>query len=220
MYKYILFDLDGTITDPKMGITKAAQYALKQFNIFEEDLNELEKFIGPPLLDSFQTYYGMSESETLLAIDEFRVYFKAQGIFENIPYKGIEKLLQSLQEEYTLAIATSKPTVFAKQILDHFNLSQYFETIIGSHLDNTRTDKKEVIEAVLETLKIKSIEECIMIGDRKHDLIGAKKLSMDCIGVTYGYGSLEELENEKPVFLADTLEDLQSFFSHEADISG
>lgn len=212
MYKYILFDLDGTITDPKMGITKAAQYALQQFNIFEEDLNELEKFIGPPLLESFQTYYGMSEADTYKAIDEFRVYFKAQGIFENIPYYGIEKLLEALQKDYTLAIATSKPTVFAKQILDHFNLSQYFETIIGSHLDNTRTDKKEIIEAVLETLEIKSVKECIMIGDRKHDLIGAKKLSMECIGVTYGYGSVEELQNENPVFLADTLEDLQKFF--------
>ncbi len=205
-YNYILFDLDGTITDPKVGITKSAQYALKKRNILVDDLNTLEKFIGPPLKDSFMEFYDFSEEESINAIDDFREYFKDKGIFENIPYEGIKEMLENLKSnKKILAISTSKPTFFAKKILDHFKLSDYFDVIVGSNLDNTRTDKSEVIEETLRQLGITNNESILMIGDRKHDLIGARKQGVESIGVSYGYGSVEELKNESPIYIAKSV---------------
>lgn len=209
-YKYVLFDLDGTLTDPKIGITKAAQYALKKFDIHIDNLDDLEKVIGPPLKESFSNFYGLSEMDSNKAIDYFRDYFKSKGIYENIPYSNIEELLTSLKDnDMHLAVATSKPTVFAKQILEHFKLIDFFEVVVGSNLDNTRTDKAEIIEEVLNQLSVIDLSEVIMIGDRKHDLIGARKRSVDSIGVTYGYGSLEELKEENPKFIVNNVSDIK-----------
>jgi len=205
-YKVILFDLDGTLSDPKDGITKSVQYALDKMGIAEPDLDKLECFIGPPLQVSFAEYYHFNEEETQKAIQFYRERFKEKGMYENMLYPDTRGLLQSLQGQgFILAVATSKPTVFAEQILEYFQISKYFETIIGSNLDGTRSAKAEIIQYLIDNYTEYALEEFIMIGDRKHDLIGANKTGIDSIGVTYGYGSLEELNDEKPTFIADSL---------------
>jgi phosphoglycolate phosphatase len=214
MYKTILFDLDGTLTDPKMGITKSVQYALKKHNIEIENLDQLEKFIGPPLVNSFMDFYGFTETQSIEAVLYYREYFTNGGIFENEIYAGIPELLSSLRSEnYNLAVATSKPTVYAKQIADYFHLTQYFDCIVGSHLDNTRTNKNEVIEHVISELNC-DYKNTIMIGDRKHDIIGARQNDIDSIGVLYGYGSYEEIRRENPEFIAENVADLSKILLH------
>lgn len=192
--KYILFDLDGTITDPFLGITKSVAYSLNSFGIEVKSLDELKKFIGPPLVDSFQEYYNMTKQQSLQAVEKYREYFSVTGLYENKVYTGIEDMLQALiNEGKILYICTSKPHVFAKQILKHFQLEQYFQGIYGSELDGVRNAKKDVIAYCLKQEGLKS-QDCIMVGDRKHDVIGAYENNIKCIGVLYGYGSLEELK--------------------------
>lgn len=201
-YKYILFDLDGTLTDPKEGITKSVQYALKKYDILIEDLDLLEKFIGPPLKDSFIEYYNFSEKQSLEAIEYYREYFKEKGMYKNKVYEHMEDLLSRLKElGLKLMVATSKPTVFSEQILRHFNLDIYFDAIIGSNLDGTRSKKGEIIKHIIDAYNINNFEEIVMIGDRKHDIIGAQENNVDSIGVTYGYGSEEELRSAKATYI-------------------
>jgi phosphoglycolate phosphatase len=212
-YKYILFDLDGTLTDPKVGITKAVQYALEKNNIKEDSLSTLEKFIGPPLKDSFMEFYSFDEKKSLDSIQYFREYFKEKGIFENEIYLGIEDLLKKLkQNDYKIIVATSKPLVFAKTILKHFKIIEYFDLIVGSNLDGTLVDKGEIISYIIDYLKIKNLKEVIMIGDRKYDVIGAKKNNIDSIGVLYGYGSMEELKIANPNYMINSIDQLYEFF--------
>lgn len=212
-YKYILFDLDGTLTDPKVGITKAVQYALEKNNIKEDSLSTLEKFIGPPLKDSFMEFYSFDEKKSLDSIQYFREYLKKKGIFENQIYLGIEDLLKKLkQNDYKIIVATSKPLVFAKTILKHFKMIEYFDLIVGSNLDGTLVDKGEIISYVIDYLKIKNLKEVIMIGDRKYDIIGAKKNNIDSIGVLYGYGSMEELKIANPNYMINSIDQLYEFF--------
>lgn len=193
--KYILFDLDGTVTDPFLGITNSVAYSLNSFGIEVESLDELKKFIGPPLVDSFQEYYGMTYQQSVLAVEKYREYFSVTGLYENKVYIGLEKMLQRLLDEgKILYICTSKPQVFAKQILKHFQLEKYFQGVYGSELDGTRNAKKDVISYCLEQENLDS-HDCIMVGDRKHDVIGAHENNMPCIGVLYGYGDLEELND-------------------------
>ena len=145
--QYILFDLDGTLTDPAEGITKSVQYALKHFGIEEDDLEKLQPFIGPPLMESFMDFYGFSEEQAREAVTYYREYFRPQGIFENEVYKGIPELLEKLTDAgKTLILATSKPVVFAEQILEHFDLRQYFEFIGGSDIEQTRAKKTEILQ--------------------------------------------------------------------------
>ncbi len=211
MYNTILFDLDGTLTDPKVGITKSVQYALKKLGIYEEDLESLSKFIGPPLRNSFREYYLMDETRVQKAIEYYREYYSPYGIFENEIYPEIPILLQDLKTAgKILIVATSKPTVFAEKILHHFDIHQYFDSVIGSNLDETRTTKEEVIEYALTTIGDADKKKIVMIGDRKHDIIGAKINHIDSIGVTYGYGSLEELQIEKPTHLVNDVEGLRN----------
>lgn len=212
-YKYILFDLDGTLTDPKVGITKSVQYALQKKEIFESSLKELEKFIGPPLKESFMEYYSFEEKEAVQAIEDYREYFKDKGIFENEVYKGIPDMLEKLKSKgAVIAVATSKPTVFAQRIIEHFNILKYFDIIVGSNLDGTRTDKEEVIKHVLKVLEIEELDKVIMIGDRKHDVIGAKKNEIDSIGVLYGYGSMKELGEVQSTYLVNSVSELDNLF--------
>ena len=216
-YTYILFDLDGTLTDPKEGITKSIQYALNKMGIIENDLDKLTSFIGPPLLQSFVEFYSFSEDEASQALQFYRERFAVTGLFENEVYEGMEKLLKNLNNlNYRLAVATSKPTVYAKQILDFFNLSKYFEVIIGSELDGTRSAKGEVIAEVLTQMKKKKKYQCVMIGDRKHDLIGASENGIDSIGVTYGYGSQQELEDANATYIVHSVDSLSIIFGKEA----
>ncbi len=209
MFSTILFDLDGTLTDPKVGITKSIQYALKKLGIHEENLDSLAKFIGPPLLDSFQEYYSLDEAGAKNAIEYYREYYSPYGIYENEIYPNIPLLLERLNAAGKIVIlATSKPTVFAEKILKHFNIFQYFDSVVGSNLNGTRTSKGEVIEYVLANIDESKKKQVVMVGDRKHDIIGAKMNHIDSIGVTYGYGSLEELQKEKPTHIIYDIEGL------------
>ena len=208
-YKYILFDLDGTLTDPKEGITKSVQYALKKYDILIENLDLLENFIGPPLKDSFMEYYNFSEEQAFQAIEYYREYFKEKGMFQNKVYAHMEELLSNLKKlGLTLIVATSKPTVFAEEILRHFNLDIYFDQVIGSNLDGTRTKKGEVISFILDKYKVINFEEVLMIGDRKHDIIGANENNIDSIGVIYGYGSEEEFKKAKATYILENVTDI------------
>lgn len=207
-YKNILFDLDGTLTDPKVGITKSVQYALKRFDIVVKDLNQLDPFIGPPLANSFIDIYNFTESDAKMAVDYYREYFKEQGIFENVIYPGIVQLLEKLEAEgRTLMIATSKPTVFAERILDYFDISRFFSFVCGSNLDGSRSDKTEIIGYIFAEKHI-SKEGTVMIGDRKHDIIGARNNKIESIAVGYGYGSEEELRGSKPTKYIKKVEEL------------
>lgn len=206
----LLFDLDGTLTDPMEGITKSVQFALKKQGIIEEDLWNLTKFIGPPLMDSFQKYYGFSEEEAKQAVIDYREYFAPTGKFENKVYEGIPEMLAALKEkEFTLALATSKPEVFALDILEHFGLKQYFD-FVGGALLTGRTDKAEVISYVLQSIGADK-EETVMIGDREHDLIGAAKNDLFSVGVLYGYGDREEHEKAGAGQIVETVEELGDY---------
>lgn len=194
MYNYILFDLDGTLTDPGTGITNSVTYALKKFGITVESRAELYKFIGPPLCDSFQKFYGFSEEQAWQAVSYYREYFQDKGIFENIVYDGIREVLEILKNRNkVLVLATSKPREFAVRILEHFDLLSYFDFISGATMDGSRSDKTDIIRYALEKNSIITLEQVIMVGDRKHDVIGAKKNHIASVGVLYGYGSREEL---------------------------
>lgn len=206
----LLFDLDGTLTDPMEGITKSVQFALKKQGIIEEDLWNLTKFIGPPLMDSFQKYYDFSEEEAKQAVIDYREYFAPTGKFENKVYEGIPEMLAALKEKgFTLALATSKPEVFALDILEHFGLKQYFD-FVGGALLTGRTDKAEVISYVLQSIGADK-EETVMIGDREHDLIGAAKNDLFSVGVLYGYGDREEHEKAGVGQIVETVEELRNY---------
>lgn len=191
--KYILFDLDGTLTDPEEGITKSLQHALSYIDIKVEDRSILRRHIGPPLADGLREFFGLDDSQIEEVIGYFREYFVDKGIFMNYKYEGVEEVLDSLVKAgKTLIVATSKPEVLAERILKHFNLDQYFTDICGSNLDETRSKKGEVIAYALEENGIKEKEQVVMIGDRLHDILGAKENGIASIGVLYGFGSREE----------------------------
>lgn len=209
-YEYILFDLDGTLTDSAIGITNSVIYALKKYDIKVDNRNELNKFVGPPLSDSFESYYGFSQEEAKTAVEYYREYYREKGMFENSVYDGIENLLKTLKyNNKTLAVATSKPQVFAQQILEKFDIAKYFTYIAGSNLDGTRVKKDEVIQYALESCNITNLPKVIMIGDREHDINGAKKVGIDSIGVLYGYGDRDELEKAGADFIVNTVLDIK-----------
>ncbi|WLR57752.1 HAD family hydrolase [Mesobacillus subterraneus] len=212
-YKVILLDLDGTITDPKIGITKSVQYALRKMDIASPDVDQLEGFIGTPLQVSFVEYFDFDEHQTEKAIDFYRERFKVKGIVENELYPNILGLLTFLREQsFSLIVATSKPTIFAEQILQHFKIDHYFDLVVGSNLNGTRTSKTEIIQYVLDEYKQYKPEDFLMIGDRKHDIVGANHNGIDSIGVLYGYGSLEELKNSEPTYLVESVEQVKAVF--------
>ncbi len=209
-YQYILFDLDGTLTDPFEGITNSVRYALSKVGI-EAQNSDLACFIGPPLKESFMKYYGFSDCDAEKMIETYREYFSVDGLFENRVYDGIEALLSRLYKSgKTLIVATSKPEVFSKRILDHFGLSKYFKLIAGSNLDGTRVKKGEVIRYALQTAGITQKDAVIMVGDRHHDIDGANENGVDSVGVLYGYGNREELENAGATLVAATVEELDN----------
>lgn len=203
MFKYLLFDLDGTLTDPGLGITNSIMYALQKFGIKVEDRTSLYKFIGPPLRDSFEAFYGFSREDSELAVQYYRENYKEKGLYENEVYDGIEELLIQLKErDKSLLVATSKPEPFAIRILQHFNLYNYFDFVAGATMDEARNKKADVIQYAMESFNIEK-SSAIMIGDREHDIIGAKENNLDSIGVLYGYGSHDELKNAGAMFLVE-----------------
>lgn len=209
-YQYILFDLDGTLTNSQLGITTCVAYALEDFGIHTENLEELRKFIGPPLKESFVKYYDMTDEEGDRAVEKYRERFATVGLYENEVYEGIPALLGKLREQgKTLIVATSKPTVYSEKILEHFGLKEYFAFVAGSELDGRRVNKAEVIQYALEQNGITDLEKVIMIGDKEHDIIGAKTCGVESIGVLYGFGEREELESHGATYIADTVGDLE-----------
>lgn len=209
-YDVILFDLDGTLTDPGLGIINSVQYALKHFGIIEKDRESLKKFIGPPLRESFMVYYAFDDDQAVRAVEKYREYFRVKGIYENVVYPLIPMLLEELYDSgKKLILATSKPTEFAVQILDHFSLAKYLHYTAGSNMDGSRTRKGEVIAFALNQCQLEISPNIVMVGDRKHDMIGAKENGIDAIGVLYGYGSRDELENEQPANLARSVDELR-----------
>ncbi len=215
MKKYLLFDLDGTLTDPKEGICTCVQYALASFGIQEPDLDKLEPFIGPPLKESFMHFYDMNEEQAQTAVEKYRERFRDTGIFENRLYDGIPQMLRTLNSKgMFLAVASSKPTVFVERILEHFGIRSYFKVVVGSELDGTRTEKNEVVEEALRQLFGDAPVEknkVYMIGDRRFDIEGAKAQGVDSVGVTYGYGGMEELREARADYIVRSVEELQRF---------
>lgn len=211
MINCILIDLDGTICDSEEGITKSVQYALKFFNIEVKDLSTLRKHIGPPLKEGFREFWNMSEEDALYAIGKYRERYSVTGVLENKLYVGIKELLQQLESSgKQVILATSKPEFYAKQIIEHFDLTKYFADICGSGMDGSRSTKGEVIDYALKKNKLNNLNEMIMVGDRLHDIEGAKENGLPSIGVLYGFGTREELETVGADYIAETVEELGS----------
>ncbi len=211
MKKIFLFDLDGTITEPKEGITKCVQYSLRFFNIYEEDLDKLECFIGPPLHESYRKYYGLSNEEAFVAVEKYRERYSDIGIFECNLYPGIRQVFETIKSNGgIIGLATSKPEEYAIQLLEHYNIKQYFDCITGAMMNGDRTDKTEVLKTAFERMNItkENKSQAIMIGDRLHDIVGANNMQIDSIGVRYGYSVAEELENAKATYIAENMEEL------------
>lgn len=208
----ILFDLDGTLTDPGLGITNSVMYALRKYGMEVPPRQELYSFIGPPLKQSFMRWCGFDEAEGEQAVKYYREYYRDKGLLENEVYDGIEDMLKALREKgKRLAVATSKPEEFAIRILEHFGLAQYFEVITGDTLDFKRNTKADVIASALERLGVTDRSGVIMVGDREHDVIGAKAQDLPCIGVLFGYGSQEELEAAGAKHIAQTPADVLKY---------
>lgn len=209
MYSTVLLDLDGTLTDPGLGITNSVAYALDKFSIKVADRRELYRFIGPPLYDSFRGFYGFSHDDALAAVRYYREYFTDRGIFENKVYDGTVKMLSALKAAgKRILLATSKPEVYAKHILEHFELDGYFDFVGGATMDETRNKKADVIAYVISECSITDVSDAVMVGDREHDILGAKAHGLHSIGVLYGYGDIDELRTAGATYIAERVEDI------------
>jgi len=211
-YKNILFDLDGTITDSSPGIINSYLHSLTRIDLAENDIDMLRSYIGSPLRAYYTERHNMSTADSDIAVKHFREHYAETGLFENTVYPGMDELIHKLHDSgFRLYIATSKPLQFAITVLDHFNLKEYFNSIHGSDMsaDNKPKDKL-IADAILMNGLIKS--ECVMIGDRYHDINGAKVNGIDSIAVTYGYGSMDELAKLEPVFMAANTRELTEIF--------
>ena len=213
MFPYVLFDLDGTLTDPKPGITQCVQYALRCMGIEEPDLDKLEPFIGPPLTDSFREFYGMDQEQAAEAVAKYRERFSEKGLYENEIYPGMKQMLENLKTAGChLAVASSKTEHFVKKILVYFDIDGYFEVIVGSELDGTRCQKEEVVaEALRRFFPDGNIpcDDIVMVGDRKFDIIGGREMGLHQIGVAYGYAPEGELEAAEAEYIVNDLDELE-----------
>ena len=209
---HILFDLDGTLTDPGMGITNSVAHALSHFGITVTDRTQLYRFIGPPLMDSFMEYYGFTEEQATEAVRVYREYFADKGWAENTVYEGIEAMLSELVAAgKTLLVATSKPQVFAERILNHFGLAHYFTHICGVALQAPRGySKADVIREALSKAGVTDLSTAVMVGDRHHDIDGAKAVGISSVGVLYGYGDREEHEAAGADAIAESVAELRT----------
>ncbi len=205
-FKNLLFDLDGTLTDPALGITSAAQYALGRMGIEIADRSTLTWLIGPPLIGSFEEGFGLTHLQALEALGYYREYFSEKGIFENRIYPGIPELLSDLRAAgRRMMVATSKPEEFTHRILEHFGIARYFDFVGGNTMDESRPTKADVVSHVLRSRSDAAPENTLMIGDRKYDVEGARAFGLDCAGVLYGYGSREELEQAKARYIVESV---------------
>ena len=214
MRKYLLFDLDGTLTDPALGITNSVIYALRKFGIEENDREKLYSFIGPPLYDSFREIYGLSHDDANLAVGSYREYFAPKGLYENTVYSGVREMLSALKRSgRVLILATSKPERFANEILRHFELDGYFDRVFGATMDETRNKKDDVIAYALSNACI-SPKDAVMIGDRKYDIEGGHKNGMISVGVLYGYGDIEEMTAAHADIIAADVKELEKILEN------
>lgn len=214
MYKAIFFDLDGTLTESGEEITKSVQYALEKLGVSAPDLEPLKVFVGPPLLDQFMKYAGFDKETAQKGIEYYRERYSEKGMYENTVYPGVENALAELKRRgYRLAVASAKPTFYVTQIMDHFNLSRYFEVIAGTDLNGPKVSKSQVIEEALERMNLSDHrDQVIMVGDREHDILGARRCGIQCVAVSYGYGSREELEAAQPLQIVASADELLNFF--------
>ncbi len=210
-YQYYFFDLDGTLVNTEEGITNSVKYVLEKYHIKEYDMETLRKFIGPPLGESFQKYFGFSAEETGELIRCYREYYSAGGMYEAKVYGGIERLLERLKEDgKVLAVATSKPEHFARKILERFGLADYFTCIAGASMDGSRSSKEDVIAYALAQCEVTERARAVMIGDREHDIYGAGKQGLDSVGVLFGFGSRKELEAAGADYIVNTPEEIMN----------
>lgn len=208
--KYLLFDLDGTLMNTKEGIVKSVYYALDFLGVTEDEPEKLERFIGPPLDASFRDFYQMNETGVKRAVEKYRERYTKKGQYECEPYPGIPEMLRELKEKGNmLFVATSKPAVFAEEILRHHELSEYFDGISAATLDGTVSEKPDIIRAVLKKLPEVDKKDITMIGDRRFDILGAKECGIQSIGVRYGFPEPGELEEAEADSIADTVEQLR-----------
>lgn len=214
MYQYLLFDLDGTLTDSQEGITKCVQYALRAQGVEEPDLCKLKPFIGPPLIASFMEYYGWTEQQAREGVKKYRERFERTGIFENRVYEGIPEALAKLKHlGKQLVVASSKPEGYVLKILEHFQLRPYFVEVVGASMDEQRTAKADVIREAFRRLGIteEKKSQMLMIGDRRHDVEGAALCGIDCLGVYFGFAKPGELEEAKAAYIVHTVEEMSAF---------
>ena len=215
MFDYIFFDLDGTLTDSSLGITNSFIYALKYYGEEIPSYKKLCTFIGPPLLETFKTQFGFNDEKSAEAVKKYREYFESKGLFENSVYQDIPEILQKFKTAGKhLVVATSKPEKYSVQILEFFNLAKYFDFICGSNMDESHSKKDEIIASGLKKCNIKTDDQkskVIMIGDRLHDIIGAKKNGIKSAGVLFGFGNLSELQNAGADYIIKTVTDLERF---------
>lgn len=211
--KHILFDLDGTLTASDEGIIKSVQHALSHFGITETDNEKLKRFVGPPLRAAFTQFYGFTPEQTETAVTIYRERYSTIGLFENRLYEGIETMLKHVKEKgYTIVLATSKPRIYAKHILEHFNISEYFTHVVGCELNGTLDTKIEVMQCAVSLCKDIEKSHYIMVGDRFYDIDGAKALGIKSIGVLYGYGTRTELEAAGADYICSTVDELIQMF--------
>ncbi len=208
-YSHILFDLDGTIVDSSKGVTNSVAYALKKFGIIEGDKKKLLKFLGPPLYDSFRAYYDMSHDQANEAVVAYREYYRDRGIHEHVLYPDIANLLDTLKKEgFTVWLATSKPTDFARVILEEQGLLPYFSFLAGATFDGSRNNKESVLRYALDEGGFNDTSRMLMVGDRFHDIVGAQAVGMDVAAVLFGFGSREEFLEYKADYIVETAMDL------------
>lgn len=207
--KAVLFDLDGTLIDSFEGIAKSAQYALRRFGINEENLENLRPFVGPPLVESFQKWYGLSEEQAIEATDIYRERYRPIGILECSLYPGVEECIRTLKAEgYQIGMASSKPEEFCRRILEHFGLLDLFDDVVGATFDRRIDTKEEVLNEVFRRWSDIPKDQMCLIGDTMFDLVGAKKIGIDCIAVSYGFGDAEEMLQNGAVAICDRMADL------------
>lgn len=220
--KYLLFDLDGTVTDSNLGITRCVQYALLDQGIDEQDMSVLEEYIGPALDDSFKKYHGLNDEQAAKAVAKYRERYSDTGIFENEVYDGIVPCLETLKAAgKIICLSTCKPEPFAVRILEHFKLDKYFDVVTGSDLEGTRKQKYQVIEETFKRLSANVLRQelteellneikadSVMIGDRNQDVNGAHQVGIECIGVRYGYAKPDELEDAGVDYIVETIPEL------------
>ncbi len=208
MYSTVLFDLDGTLTDPYMGITNSIMYALERMGREIPPREQLKCFIGPPLYDEFRRSFGMSHEEANEAVSLYREYYPEKGLYENRLIDGAEQLLAALKmRRRRICLATCKPELYAREILCHFGIDSYFDFVGAATLDGRISTKAQVLGYVMNRTGTRP-EECILVGDRMHDIVGAHEVGMKCAAVLVGYGSKEEFAEYHADYVFEALSDV------------